>query len=77
MSLHPRKELTMTTSALKACRLNSESIVVARLKQAVTGLLLRLSHSACEFLRKEDLNWESFEMLEQKHSPQSLRKRTG
>jgi hypothetical protein len=52
MSLHPRKELTMTTSALKAGQFKTESAVVARLKEAATGLLSRLSHSARDLLRK-------------------------
>jgi hypothetical protein len=77
MSLHPRKEPNMKIHALKTGQLNSEFVVATRLKEAVTDLLLRLSHSACEVLQKEDLTLDSFERLEQKRTPQSFRKHSG
>ena len=77
MSLHPRKELTMTISALKWCQPNIQSVAPVQIKPAAPNLLARLCQSARDFLRKDDLSVESFELLEQKRSPQSFRKYTG
>ena len=77
MSLHPRKGLTMTISALKWCHPNIQSVASAQIKPAAPNLLARLYQSARDFLRKDDLSLESFELLEQKRSPQSFRKNAG
>ena len=77
MSLHPRKELPMSTRALKWCHMNTRSAVPVQIKTTVTDILKRLSQSARDLLRRDDLTLESFELLEQKRSPQSFRKFTG
>jgi hypothetical protein len=77
MSLPLRKGLTMTIRALKWCQPNIRSVAVVQIKPTATNLLPRLCQSARDFLRKDDLSLESFELLEQKRSPQSFRKNTG
>ena len=76
MILHPRKGLTVTISALKWSQLNIQSVARARIKTTAMDILTRLRQSVRKFSRKDDLRLESFEILEQKRSPQSFRKYT-